>query len=460
LVKGAAFYASPRVSPDGNNLLWIDWNHPNMPWDHTRLWVADIGDKFELDNPLRVAGDIVEAVVQPEWFGGEIRFVSDRNGWWNLYQTIIGKDSAHLLFEEEKEFARAPWVFALNSYANLANGNIIGFTEAQGRHQMYLLDTRSNTKTDILPQFNNIESITTQANVAWFIAGSETANQSVWKYDTETKSLTSISDIKQESSEYVISTANSISFPTTHKQIAHANLYLPESSSKNLPPLLVKCHGGPSGVALKGLDWKIQYWTSRGFAVLDVNYRGSTGFGREYRNSLYGHWGEYDVDDCLAGIEYLIERKLVDENKIVITGGSAGGYTVLRALIVSDVFAAGTSYYGVADLKTLVGDDHKFESRYLETCIAPFATHPERYEELSPINHVEKISSPMLFFQGLKDKVVQPNQTSGVVEKLRQKGNVVEMVEFPDEGHGFRQAESIITSLETEYAFYMKVFNN
>ena len=461
LIKGAAFYSAPRISPDGKKLCWIDWNHPNMPWDHTRLWVADIEEKYELANPVQIAGQTPEAVVQPEWWGDELRFVTDRTGWWNLYQTPVAPDSARLLFEEEKEFARAPWVFALTNFVNMANGNIFGFTEAEGRHRLYLLDTKSNTKTDILSKFNTVESIATIENKVFFIAGTKKTNQSVWQYDTDSEELTSISKLSAELSEYAITTAKSIQFPTTHDQIAHANLYLPEVSTSQpakLPPLLVKCHGGPSGVALKGLDWKIQYLTSRGFAVLDVNYRGSTGFGRDYRHSLYGHWGEHDVDDCLAGIDYLVERNLVDSNKIVITGGSAGGYTVLRALIVSDVFAAGTSYYGVADLSTLVGDDHKFESRYLETCIAPYATHPERYEELSPINHVEQITAPMLFLQGLKDMVVQPNQTTGIVEKLKQKGNQVEMIEFPEEGHGFRQAESIITSLESEYGFYMNVF--
>ena len=459
LVKGAAFYSAPRISLDGKKICWIDWNHPNMPWDHTRLWVADICEMFELDNPLQIAGNTPEAVVQPEWIGDQIRFVTDRTGWWNLYQTPVAIDSADLLFEEEKEYARAPWVFALSNYVNLANGNIFGFTEAEGRHQLYKLDVKSKSKIDILERFNTVESMCVNGDEVYFIAGTENSNQNVWKYNITTGELESLTE-SSYSSEYTITSAESISFVTANGQTSHANLYLPDNAPDELLPLLVKCHGGPSGVALKGLDWKIQFWTSRGFAVLDVNYRGSTGFGRDYRNSLYGHWGEYDVEDCLAGIGHLIEQDLVDPKRIVISGGSAGGYTVLRALIVSDVFAAGASYYGVADLKTLVGDDHKFESRYLETCIAPYATHPERYEELSPINHVEKISSPMIFFQGLKDMVVQPNQTTGIVEKLKQKGNQVEIIEFPEEGHGFRQAESIIRSLEAEYGFYTKVFGS
>ena len=457
IIKGADFYSSPRISPNGKYLAWIDWTHPNMPWDHTRCWVADIGDVYELDNPVRIAGNEVESVIQPEWVAGEVRFVSDSSGWWNLCQSDVTGEQQKLLCNEHKEFARAPWVLGLTNYANLPNNRIIGFTESNGEHQLYLLDLEAQIKEPILPQFNTVEGIVAQGDTAYFIAGNSTSNMSVWQYDVLAGELTQLSE-PHAALEYTITVAKSITFPTSHNEVAHANLYLPSNASSDKPPLLVKCHGGPSGVALKGLDWKIQYWTSRGFAVLDVNYRGSTGFGRDYRNSLYGKWGEHDVDDCLAGIEYLKNENLIDPNKIVITGGSAGGYTVLRALIVSDVFAAGTSYYGVADLKTLVGDDHKFESRYLETCIAPFATNPERYDELSPINHVEKISSPMLFFQGLKDKVVQPNQTTGMVDKLKAKGNQVEMVVFPEEAHGFRQAESIITSLDTEYEFYMKVF--
>ena len=457
IIKGADFYSSPRISPNGKYLTWIDWVHPNMPWDHTRCWVAEIGDVYELDNPVRIAGNEVEAVIQPEWVDGEVRFVSDSSGWWNLCQSDVTGEHQKLLCNEHKEFARAPWVFGLTSYANLPNNRIIGFTESDGEHQLYLLDLKGQIKDDILPQFNTVENIVAQGDIAYFIAGNAETNMSVWQYDALTFELTQLSEL-HAALEYSITTAKSITFPTSHDAVAHANLYFPENTSDEKPPLLVKCHGGPSGVALKGLDWKIQYWTSRGFAVLDVNYRGSTGFGREYRNSLYGKWGEHDVDDCLAGIEYLKNEDLIDPNKIVITGGSAGGYTVLRALIVSDVFAAGTSYYGVADLTTLVGDDHKFESRYLETCIAPFATHPERYDELSPINHVEQITSPMLFFQGLKDKVVQPNQTTGMVDKLKAKGNQVEMVVFPEEAHGFRQAESIIKSLDTEHEFYMQVF--
>ncbi|MBT8141648.1 MAG: S9 family peptidase [Gammaproteobacteria bacterium] len=458
IVKGADFYSSPRVSPDGEKLLWLDWNHPNMPWDHSKLWIADIQEKYELDNPERIAGNEVEAVVQPEWFGENIRFNTDRSGWWNVYEFSAETGSTIQLYSDEKEYARAPWVFGLSNYASLDDGRMIGFTESNGEHQLYLLDPVAQTKKNLLPQFNNVESIVAAGNDVYLIAGSAASNQSVWFYDITSEKLTALSSIPD--SEFVISRAQSISFPTSHEQMAHANLYLPDSVSSDLPPLMVKCHGGPSGVALKGLDWKIQFWTSRGFAVLDVNYRGSTGFGREYRNSLYGHWGEYDVDDCLAGIEYLIERKLVDPEKIVITGGSAGGYTVLRSLIVSNLFAAGTSYYGVADLKTLVGDDHKFESRYLETCIAPLATHPERYDELSPINHIDQINNPMLFFQGLKDRVVPPHQTTSVVAALKKKGNRVELVEFPEEAHGFRRAESIIRSLETEYGFYREVFGN
>ena len=457
IIKGADFYSSPRISPNGKYLTWIDWVHPNMPWDHTRCWVADIGDVYELDNPVRIAGNEVEAVIQPEWIDAEVRFVSDSSGWWNLCQADVTGEQQKLLCNEQKEFARAPWVFGLTTYANLPNNRIIGFTESDGEHQLYLLDLDGQIKESILPQFNTVESIVAEDDTAYFIAGNSETNMSVWQFDILTQELKQLSE-PHTSFDYSITTAKSIIFPTTHNEVAHANLYLPESNSDEKPPLLVKCHGGPSGVALKGLDWKIQYWTSRGFAVLDVNYRGSTGFGREYRNSLYGKWGEHDVDDCLAGIDYLKKENLINPDKIVITGGSAGGYTVLRALIVSDVFAAGTSYYGVADLKTLVGDDHKFESRYLETCIAPFATNPERYDELSPINHVEKISSPMLFFQGLKDKVVQPNQTTGMVDKLKAKGNQVEMVVFPEEAHGFRQAESIITSLDTESEFYKRVF--
>jgi dipeptidyl aminopeptidase/acylaminoacyl peptidase len=463
LAIGNDFYSSPRLSPDGTKLAWLTWQHPNMPWDATELWVGEINKQGEITNLIKIAGGKTESIFQPEWSASNtLYFVSDRNNWWNLYCWQNGQIEA--LYEKEAEFGLPQWVFGMKTYGFLSDNTIIcTYTEKGVWHLASLnLETKELKNFDI--PYTEISDLHIADEKAFFVAGSPTKLREIAVLNLFTgkiKVLRKTSDLVLDH-DY-LSTPQTVEFPTENGLTAHAFYYPPKNAkyqalAEEKPPLLVKSHGGPTAATSSVLSLTIQYWTSRGFAVLDVNYGGSTGYGRDYRSRLNKNWGIIDVDDCVNAAKYLVKQGLADAKKLAIDGGSAGGYTTLSVLTFRDVFSAGASYYGVSDLKALAEDTHKFESRYLDNLVGAYPQEKELYHQRSPINFVEQLSCPVILLQGLEDKVVPPNQAEKMLEALREKKIPVAYVAFEGEQHGFRQAANIKRALEAEYYFYSQVF--
>jgi dipeptidyl aminopeptidase/acylaminoacyl peptidase len=464
LVSGNDFYSSPRLNPDGSRLAWLTWNHPNMPWDGTELWIGELKADGSLGRAERVAGGIDESIFQPEWSpDGILYFVSDHTGWWNLYRWLDGRIEP--LCEMKADFGEPQWIFGISTYAFQSASRIVCAYVEQGVYRLAILDTVVGKIDLIESPYTDIWSVCASSGFAAFMAGSPTESQSVVRLDIATRQLEVVktsSDVVV-SSEY-LSVPESVEFPTENGVTAHAFYYAPRNRdyigpSEERPPLIVVSHGGPTGAASTMLSWAIQYWTSRGIAVLNVNYGGSSGYGRAYRQRLNGQWGVVDLDDCVNGARRLVGIGAVDGNRLAIRGGSAGGYTTLCALTFRNIFRAGASYFGISDLETFVKDTHKFESHYLDRLIGPYPERKDLYKERSPIHFIDRISCPMIIFQGLEDKVVPPNQAELMVEALRKKGLPFAYVPFEGEQHGFRQAKNIKHSLEAELYFYSKVFN-
>ncbi|HJQ33379.1 MAG TPA: S9 family peptidase [Pyrinomonadaceae bacterium] len=464
VVSGNDFYSSPRLSPDGKQLAWLTWNHPNMPWDGCELWLAEVGGDGSVVGPRRVAGGREESVFQPQWSpAGVLYFVSDRGGWWNIYR--LGEGGAvETVYEAEAEFGTPQWVFAMSTYAFASEERIVCAYASGGNWNLASLDTRTRKLERFDLPYNDIAFVRADESRAVFRGGSPMQRSAVVEFDLKTREarvLRRASEVEIDA-DY-ISTARAVEFPTGGGHTAHAFFYAPRNRDFTAPegerpPLVVKCHGGPTAAVTSALKLEIQYWTSRGIAVLDVNYGGSTGYGREYRLRLNGEWGVIDVDDCVNGAKYLAERGEVDAARRVITGGSAGGFTTLNALTFRDTFRAGASHFGISDLTVFVGDTHKFESRYLERLVGPYPERADLYQERSSINFTERLSCPIIFFQGLDDRVVPPNQAELMVEALRRKKLPVAYVPFEGEQHGFRKAENIKRALDGELYFYSRVF--
>ncbi|TMA53000.1 MAG: S9 family peptidase [Deltaproteobacteria bacterium] len=463
LVSGNDFYSSPRLSPYGSRLAWLTWNHPNMPWDGTELWVGEFRADGSLGHSERVAGGGDESIFQPEWSpDGVLHFVSDRTGWWNLYRWRDGRIEP--LCEKAAEFGRPQWVFGMSTYVFVSGGCLIGAYTEQGTWHLARLDTETQKLDLIETPYTEIWDVRAASGRVVFGAGSPTEPASVVQLDLATQQLA----VLRRSSTIALdagylSIPQAIEFPTEQGRTAHALFYAPRNRDYSAPPgerppLLVKSHGGPTSAAATTLNLGIQYWTSRGIAVLDVNYGGSTGYGRTYRRRLAGQWGVVDVDDCVNGARFLVERGEVDGKRLAITGGSAGGYTTLCALTFRDFFKAGASYYGISDLEALVQETHKFESRYEESLIGPYPERRDLYRARSPIHFTDRLSCPLIFFQGLEDKIVPPNQAELMVAALRAKGLPVAYVPFAGEQHGFRRAENIKRALDAELYFYSRVF--
>ena len=463
LASGNDFYSSPRLSPDGVRLAWMTWNHPNMPWDGAELWVGDIDADGLLDRTECVAGGVNESIFQPEWSpDGTLYFVSDRTDWWNLYRYQDG--TVQPIYEMEAEFGRPQWIFGMSTYRFVSANQIICTYTQDGIWHLASLDTITRSLDQIETPYTSISNLQAIPGGVLFNASSSTESASIVRLDLATKQFEVIcrsSEIKIDA-EY-FSHPQAIEFPTEGRLSAHAFFYPPQNRdytapADDLPPLLVISHGGPTSATSTALDLEIQYWTSRGIAVLDVNYGGSSGYGRAYRQRLNGQWGIVDVDDCVNGARYLAEGGYVDANRLAIRGGSAGGYTTLSALTFRDIFKAGASYYGISDLEAMTRDTHKFESRYLDSLIGPYPEEQDRYRERSPIHFTDRLSCPLILFQGLEDEVVPPNQAEMMVEALRTKGLPVAYVPFEGEQHGFRRSENIQRSLEAELYFYAQVF--
>jgi dipeptidyl aminopeptidase/acylaminoacyl peptidase len=462
LVEGADFYSSPRLSPDGNHLAWLNWNHPNMPWMGTELWIADVSAAGGLTGQRRIAGGPTESLFQPEWSpDGTLTYVSDRSGWWNLY--CLEDNQSVALCPMAAEFGQPQWVFGLSTYAFVSAEELVCTYTQNGLDHLALFHIPTRRLTPIDLPYTHYSYLRARGNQVAFQAGSAAEPASIVLLDLATRTTRVLARATSVASNpqlnRYLSRPQPIEFPTEGGKTAHGLYYPPFNPDYTCPagekpPLVVKCHGGPTGAASSLLDLRIQFWTSRGIAVLAVNYGGSTGYGREYRERLHLAWGVVDVDDCVNGARYLASQGLADAERSVITGGSAGGYTTLAALALRDYFKGGGSHYGVSDLEALFHDTHKFESRYAEDLIGPYPAAKEMYQRRSPIFHVDRLTKPVIFFQGDEDRVVPPNQAERMVEALRRKGIPVGYLLFTGEQHGFRKAENIKRALDAELYFY------
>jgi dipeptidyl aminopeptidase/acylaminoacyl peptidase len=466
LASGHDFYSFPRISPEGRILAWTSWDHPRMPWDGSELWLAEFGDDGTLVEPKLIAGGPEESIFQPEWSPeGVLHFVSDRSGWWNLYRREDELDEP--LAAIEADFGAPQWMFGLASYAFLADGRIACAYTSDGLERLGLLrpgsDAIEQVETAYVP--SGLPSLRSRESRVTFVGASPTQASAVVTLDLADGTLEVLArSMEREIDPPYISVPRALEFPTDGGVSAHALFYPPANPdftapTVERPPLLVISHGGPTAQTETSLDPEIQFWTSRGFAVVDVNYGGSTGYGRAYRERLRGKWGEVDTIDCLNAARELARSGEADGERLAIRGGSAGGYTTLCALAFHDLFAAGASYYGVADAELLAKDTHKFESRYLDGLIGPYPEAVSLYRARSPIYAADHISCPVILFQGLEDEVVPPSQAEQMVAALERNGIPYAYLAFEGEQHGFRRAETIRRTLESELYFYSRILH-
>ena len=467
LAQGSDFYAAPRLSPDGSQLAWLTWEHPRMPWQGSALWMADLNVDGTLSKPRKIAGGASESICQPEWSpDGVLHFVSDRSGWWNIYRLHGKGESAQAVCVHAAlaEFGAPHWVFGKSMYGFVSTTQILSTYIQGGVSFLALIDIPSGTLQPIASAYTEIDDLHIGQGFAVFIGGAPDTASSMVRIALpggETQVLACSVATQPPSAQ--LSVPESIRYPSEGRT-SHAFFYAPrnrnfQAPAGSKPPLIVISHGGPTSMATSTLKLTVQYWCSRGFAVLDVNYGGSSGFGRAYRDALKGEWGIVDVQDCVNGARYLVERGAVDGERLIIRGGSAGGFTTLCALAFYDVFKAGVSYYGVSDLKSLDQDSHKFESHYSDYLIAPPPESEAIYRQRSPSEHSDKLKRPMIFFQGQDDKVVPPSQSERMVTALRTRGVPVAYLAFEGEGHGFRKAANIQRALEAELYFFAQLFD-
>jgi dipeptidyl aminopeptidase/acylaminoacyl peptidase len=475
LASGADFYSHPRPSPDGRRLCWLQWDHPRMPWDGSELWVADLdagaGGELVGSRARRVLGGPQESLAQPSWDDdGVLHVVSDRTGWWNLYRFAgpAGVDGEpELRGAVDGELALPQWVFGQSRYAFGPDGTVVCTVVRDGVDHLAVID-RDGALHWLESPYTSLEGLCHDGGVLGFVGASFTVEPQVVTVPCPSPGgplapPTAVRPARELGIDPAwFSVPEPFSFPTTDGATAHALYYPPTNPSAmappgERPPLVVLSHGGPTGAARAQLNLALQYWTSRGLAVVDVNYRGSTGYGRAYRQALAGVWGIADVDDCVAAADALVVSGRADTERLIIRGGSAGGYTTLCALTFRDAFRAGASLYGVADLETLARDTHKFESRYLDTLVAPYPEGRDTYLARSPIRHTDRLSCPTILLQGLEDEVVPPAQAEMMAEALRRRGVPFAYLAFPGEQHGFRQAANIMRALEAELYFYARI---
>jgi dipeptidyl aminopeptidase/acylaminoacyl peptidase len=464
LYDGPDFLAAPRPSPDARRLAWLEWDHPDMPWDASRLRVAAFNDDGTLGPSDLAAGGMDESIAQPEWSAdGILHFVSDRTGWWNLYRLAPGP-RLDPLTPLEAEFADPAWLFDRSSYGFLPDGSIVAVGRAGGRDRLFHISP-NETVGEVTSPYTEIGTIRVGPLGIVANVGTPTVAPTIVTLDPAT--LTTSGVLRHSTSVAIdpayISTAEPITFPTAGGRVAHALFYRPVNPDAvapdgELPPLVVRSHGGPTSSASNVLELNFQYLTTRGIAVVDVDYGGSTGYGREYRQALEGEWGVVDVDDCIGAARYLVDRGDVDGDRLAIEGGSAGGYTTLAALAFRDVFAAGISLFGVADLEILATDTHKFESRYMDRLVGPYPAMADRYRDRSPIHVLDQISVPVLILQGLDDKVVLPAQAEALAKALDEQGIPYAYLPFEGEGHGFRGEAALRRTLEARLSFLGAVF--
>ena len=465
LSRGHDFYASPVLSPDGSKLAFMTWDHPDMPWNESKIWQASL-DETGIPKELKLVaggknGKQKISVQQPRYSPlGELFYISDESGWWNLYR----EGSTKSLCPMEAEFGGPHWVFGLHSFDFKDSQNIICTYSKGNIDQLSVLDLSSGKLRNINIPYTSLSGISLKGNILYTVASSPTRFSEIIAVNLEDASTKIIkSSTTLELDPDYCSVPETIEFPSGNQDIAHGFFYPPTNrdfvgQDGESPPLLVMLHGGPTSATHNILSLKIQYWTTRGFGVLDLNYRGSTGYGRAYQDKLLRQWGIVDVEDAVHGAKYLVDHGKADPERLAIRGGSAGGYTTLSALTFADTFKVGASLYGVSDLEALAKETHKFESRYLDQLIGVYPEEIELYQSRSPIHHLDQLSSPCIFFHGLEDKVVPPNQAEMMVSALKEKGIPVAYVPFEKEQHGFRIAKNIKRTMELELYFYSRIF--
>jgi dipeptidyl aminopeptidase/acylaminoacyl peptidase len=463
LVSGRDFYSTPRLSPDGARMCWLEWSHPNMPWDGVELWLAQLASDGSLEQASQVAGGAGESIFQPAWSpDGALYFISDRSGWWNLYRWQDGQ--VQPLHPMDADFGVPQWLFSLSTYAFESAERLVCSYYLTGRMVLAVLNTRTLDFQPLQLPYTSLDYLNAVPGRALLIGGSPLIPAALVQIDLDSGRTS----VLQKSSDLAVdpgylSVPEEIEFPTEHELTAYAYFYPPHNKDFSglqgeLPPLIVLSHGGPTSSASTTFNLSRQFWTSRGFAVVDVNYGGSTGYGRAYRDRLKGQMGVVDVDDCVNAALYLARSGRVDARRLAIHGGSAGGYITLAALTFRNVFKAGASLYGISDVETLALYTHKFESRYIDSLIGPYPERRDVYVARSPIHFIDQLDCALILFQGSEDKIVLPDQSRKMFAAVRGKGLPVAYLEFPGEGHGFRQAAHIKRALDAELYFYGKVF--
>jgi dipeptidyl aminopeptidase/acylaminoacyl peptidase len=464
LAAGHDFYSSPRFSPDGARLAWLAWRHPDMPWDATELWTADVGRDGRLGPPMLVAGGGDESIYQPGWApDGTLYFVSDRTGWWNLYRVRAGQVEA--VHPMAAEFGRPSWVFGTSTWAFAGEARLVSAHLMNGRWRLAIIEAESGALVPIDVDVEPGDNIVATATHAAFVGSSTSAPDAVVRVTLATAAIETVTAASTLTIDPgYLSIPEALEFSTEDGRSAHAFYYPPSNRdcsppAGERPPLIVVSHGGPTAMHRPMLNLEVQYWTSRGFAVAGVNYGGSAGYGRAYRQRLNGQWGIVDVADCVSAAAHLVAQGKADASRLIIRGNSAGGYTTLACLAFRPgVFKAGASYYGVSDLEALTRDTHKFESRYLDRLVGPYPARQDLYRARSPIHSVDRLSCPLILFQGLEDQVVPPDQSRVMADAVRAKGLPVALLVFEGEQHGFRRAETIVRCLDAELYFYGVVF--
>ncbi len=463
IARGHDFYSNPQISPDGTRLLFLSWDHPNMPWDGTQLWLGDLDPEGELHNLQTIAGGQQESIFQPLWDPkGTIYFISDRSDWWNIYEYSHG--GTRCILSMNAEFGLPQWVFGMSTYSVLSSENLlVSYCDSGGSHLARLAVMNGELQTIELP-YVDIDQLHSDGNLIAFIGNTPEKPGCILAMEMDTGHIHELQrSAESDLPDSYISEPQLISFETAPGEMSYAWYYPPcnpayAAPEGEKPPLIVLSHGGPTAYSSAAFSLSFQYWTTRGYAIVDVNYSGSTGYGRKYRARLNGEWGIRDVQDCAVAAQYLVKAGYVDGERLIVKGGSAGGFTTLSALTFMDVFKAGASYYGVGDLTLLARDTHKFESRYLDGLVGAYPAELQKYQDRSPLNHASKLRCPVIFLQGLDDPVVPPNQAESMVTALKENGIPVAYLPFEGESHGFRLAETTIKAIEAELYFYSRIF--
>lgn len=466
--RGADFYAAPRLSPDGRQLAYVRWNHPNLPWDGTELLLADVAPDGTIERARVIAGSSDDWISQPRWSpAGVLHFAAEPDGWMNLFR-LRSDGTPEAIAPMAVEFAEPEWQFGNHTYDFLPDGSILAVGRSGGRDRLYRIapggGATGGGATVVETPFSEIAAVAIDGGTAIVRAAGPTEPGQIAEVDPASGVVTALRvGTPFRPDPAVASAPEHIEFPTANGLTAHANLYRPHNTGfaappGELPPLIVTSHGGPTSSAFSGWATGLQLFTSRGYAVVDVDYGGSTGYGREYRKRLNGQWGIVDVEDCVAAAQWLAEQGIVDGVRQAVRGGSASGFTTLAALAFTDQFDAGTTYFGIGDLRAFVKDTHKFESRYLETLVGPWPAERQRYLDRSPALHADRITAPVLVEQGAEDRVVPPQEAERIVDALFERRVPHAYLLFPGEDHGFRSRDAIIASFSAELSFYAQVF--